>query len=120
MPTHDETRGTLDLVPAANELGRLMRSIEPGDLERPASVAGNATLQELLLHGWDLARATGQRYTPDQVSVTDCSHFLSSLSEEARAQPFAASIELPSGSTDLDRLLALSGRSPRWRPPQTA
>lgn len=196
MATHNETRSTLDLAPAANELGQLVRSTEVGDLERrtpctewtvadllihirgfaaastaaagrrpftgdepvmtdalgngwqqelpdrlnqlavawadpaawsgtteaagmvtPAGVAGNAALQELLLHGWDLARATGRYFQPDHASVTACLDFVSSLSDDERSQPFAASIELSSESTDLDRLLAMSGRSPQWAPP---
>ncbi|MGH3505118.1 MAG: hypothetical protein ACRDQA_30130, partial [Nocardioidaceae bacterium] len=82
-----------------------------------STVAGNGALQELLLHGWDLARATGQAFEPDQASVTACLGFLSSLSDEERFRPFAVRIEVPSDATMLDRLLAISGRSPDWAAP---
>ena len=33
---------------------------EAGGLTMPAEVAGTVALDEVVLHGWDLARATGQ------------------------------------------------------------
>lgn len=86
---------------------------DAGGIELPAEIAGNAALQELLLHGWDLARATGQEFNPDEASVQMCLAFVSALSEEDRSRPFAAPVDVPSDATILDQLLALSGRDPQ-------
>ena len=40
-----------------------------GPVELPADVAALVALHEVVVHGWDLARATGQPYEPDPASV---------------------------------------------------
>jgi uncharacterized protein (TIGR03086 family) len=40
-----------------------------GGQDQPAEVAGIITLGELVVHGWDLARATRQPYEQDQASL---------------------------------------------------
>lgn len=83
---------------------------EAGGIRTPATVAGSAALQEFLLHGWDLAQATGQSYRPDPDSVHACLDFLSSLPEEDRARPFGPRLVAPDDAPPLERLLAISGR----------
>jgi uncharacterized protein (TIGR03086 family) len=36
-----------------------------GGVDLPGEIAGLVATDELVIHGWDLARATGQAYTPD-------------------------------------------------------
>ena len=40
-------------------------STSAGGVEMPAAEIAAVTLDELVIHGWDLARATGQPYEPD-------------------------------------------------------
>ncbi len=40
-----------------------------GGLELPGEVAGLVALDELVIHGWDVARASGQAYDCDPVSL---------------------------------------------------
>lgn len=41
---------------------------EAGGVTMPAETIGTVALDELVLHGWDLARATGQPFSCDPVS----------------------------------------------------
>lgn len=85
---------------------------EAAGIRTPASVAGSAALQELLLHGWDLARSIGQPYRPDPDSVATCLAFVSALPEGDRSRPFGPQVTVADGAAPLDRLLAVSGRDP--------
>src|SRR3712207_9585564 len=48
---------------------------EGGGVVMPAPVAAIVTLDEGLVHGWDLAVATGQDYAGDPASVAACTEF---------------------------------------------
>ncbi|POM26585.1 hypothetical protein BTM25_09860 [Actinomadura rubteroloni] len=86
--------------------------------EVPAAFAGTHTLNELVLHGWDLARAVRLPYTADAADVTACIGLLESLPDEFRALGvFGAPVPVPPDAPGLDRLVALSGRDPSWTPP---
>jgi uncharacterized protein (TIGR03086 family) len=83
----------------------------------PATIAGQAGLNELVIHGWDLARGTGQPYCVDEASAQAAVEFLrlaSAAAEPGQRGPFGPAIEVPPGASTLDRAVALSGRDPRW------
>jgi uncharacterized protein (TIGR03086 family) len=83
----------------------------------PATIAGQAGLNELVIHGWDLARGTGQPYRVDEASAQACVEFLSLASAAAEAGqrgPFGPAVEVPPGASVLARAVALSGRDPHW------
>jgi uncharacterized protein (TIGR03086 family) len=89
-----------------------------GGLEMPAPVAATVALDELVLHGWDLARATGRPYRPDPTSIELCLGFVSSVARpEGVPGLFGPPVPVPPDAPALDRLLGLSGRDPRWSPP---
>ena len=46
-----------------------------GPIELPGEVAALVALDEVVVHGWDLARATGQPYDPDEAAVLACLGF---------------------------------------------
>ena len=50
-----------------------------GPIEMPAEIAALVALDEVVVHGWDLARATGQPYDPDQAAVLACLGFAESF-----------------------------------------
>ncbi len=92
---------------------------EAGGLVLPAPVAGVVALDEVLVHGWDLAVATGQEYRPDPVSVQTCFDFVGDRADEApNANPglFGPVVPVPHDAPLFDRLLGRTGRDPSWRP----
>ncbi len=40
-----------------------------GGIDLPGEVAGAVAADELVIHGWDLARATGRPYDPDPAAL---------------------------------------------------
>jgi uncharacterized protein (TIGR03086 family) len=96
---------------------------EPGALERsvtipfgtvPAAVALHLRIVEALVHGWDLARATGRTVSyPDDVveqEIAFSREFLGRVPPDR--EPFAPSRPVADDAPPLDRLVALLGRNP--------
>jgi uncharacterized protein (TIGR03086 family) len=88
-----------------------------GGVSLPAAVAGRVAVNELVIHGWDLARATGQEYAPDDASLR-VSYELLKPSGDApgRAGMFGPVVAVPENAPLLDRVIGLSGRRPGWKP----
>lgn len=87
-----------------------------GGLEMPAEVAGRIAVDELVLHGWDLARATGQSYALDEDIAAASLAFVRAVEEDA-PEPLGPPVEVGDDVAVLDRLVALSGRDPHWSAP---
>jgi uncharacterized protein (TIGR03086 family) len=87
-----------------------------GGIDLPGEVGGLVALNELVVHGWDVARASGQPYEPDAASVDACVAFVSQFPDAARGEIFGPVVEVPADASDLDRLVGLTGRDPGWRP----
>lgn len=91
-----------------------------GGLDLPGDIAGAVVVDELVIHGWDLARATGQEYAPDQAALRASHAFLlAALEDEGRDEIFGAVVPVPDDAPLLDRAIGLSGRDPGWTPPTT-
>jgi uncharacterized protein (TIGR03086 family) len=69
---------------------------------------------DLLVHGWDVATATGQRYAPPPELVTEADAFArQAVGPEARAAGmFGPEIDAPAGASTLEALVAFAGRRP--------
>jgi uncharacterized protein (TIGR03086 family) len=91
-----------------------------GGLELPGEVAGVVALDELVVHGWDVAVASGQPYTCDQSLLEAVHGFVSRFSgpgkESDRAGLFGPEVEVPADAPLLDRVLGMTGRDPAWTP----
>lgn len=88
-----------------------------GGIDLPGAVAGAVAADELVIHGWDLARATGQEYTPDPAALEASHGFLLAAAENSGGSGiFGPVVPVPAGAPLLDRTLGLSGRDPQWRP----
>jgi uncharacterized protein (TIGR03086 family) len=87
-----------------------------GGLELPAEVAGLVALDELVLHGWDLAVATGQDYVCDDATAEACLQFVGQFDEAGTPGLFGPAVPVAGGVTPFERVLARSGRDPRWAP----
>jgi uncharacterized protein (TIGR03086 family) len=87
-----------------------------GGVEMPAAVAGLVALDELVVHGWDLSVATSQPYAPAPHEIEATMQFVASFDGPRDGTLFGPIVQVADGSADLDRLLGLTGRDPRWRP----
>jgi uncharacterized protein (TIGR03086 family) len=89
-----------------------------GPIEMPGSVAALVALDEIVVHGWDIARATGQRYPADLDAVAACLAWVEGFTvpEGAGDGPFGPPVAVPAGAPALDRLIGLTGRDPAWTP----
>jgi uncharacterized protein (TIGR03086 family) len=89
-----------------------------GGGETPGGVAAAIGLEELVAHGWDLARATGQPFAADPATVEVCIDVMVPISqpgmEEARQPAFGPVVAGDAGASPLHELLGLTGRDPGW------
>lgn len=87
-------------------------------MDAPAEMVGLTAADELVVHGWDVARATGQPYACEPELLAAAESFLDQFaSPGAPAGPdvaFGPSRQVPVGAPELDRVVALAGRDPGW------
>jgi uncharacterized protein (TIGR03086 family) len=109
-----------DLVEAWREPAAWEGMTEAGGLRMPAEVMGLVALDELVMHGWDLARATGQSFGCDTASAEAVLAFTSESARPERADSreglFGPVVEVPEDATTFDRALGYAGRDPQWTP----
>ena len=83
----------------------------------PAADVGAMLLMEMALHGWDVARATGQEFSADDATAKALEDIVQAQAELFRKyQGFADAIDPPQNATAFERALTLSGRDPAWKP----
>ncbi|MER6117167.1 TIGR03086 family metal-binding protein [Streptomyces sp. NPDC001743] len=88
-----------------------------GSVDLPGEVAGMVALNELVLHGWDLARATGQPYRAEDAHLRSSLALLADLGDNPPpTSPFGPPVPVPDDAPLLDRAVARSGRRPDWKP----
>jgi uncharacterized protein (TIGR03086 family) len=81
----------------------------------PSADVGALLVAEMVLHGWDIARATGQDFHCDGPVLAATAQTVAANAELFRQyQGFAAPVELAPSAPEFDRLLASSGRDPAW------
>ena len=112
-----------ELVDAWSEPSAWEGVTEVGSVSMPAAEMGTVALDELVLHGWDLARGTGQTFTCDQDSVNAVLGFTAAMSQpehlDSREGLFGPVVEVPQDAPTLDRALGFAGRDPGWTSPAT-
>ena len=90
-----------------------------GGIDLPGEVAGVVALDELVVHGWDVARSTGQDYDCDLASLEVVHGFVMQFSgpgqEAQRAGLFGPVVDVPDDAPLLDRVIGMTGRDPGWR-----
>lgn len=85
---------------------------EPGVLEKTGPSLGIAFVDQLV-HGADLARATGQDATiPDDLARAAFSMIDGQLTDERRGAGFKPAVDVGDGASAQDKLLAYTGRHP--------
>jgi uncharacterized protein (TIGR03086 family) len=94
---------------------------EVAGVRLPAPQMAVVALDELVLHGWDLARSTGQPFTCTPANTAAVLEFT-----HASAQPewaagrdglFGPVVDVPADAPAFDRALGFAGRDPAWSTP---
>ena len=92
-----------------------------GGVDLPGEAAGLVALDELVIHGWDVARASGQPYTPDEGLLQVVHGFVAQFSgpgqEAQREGLFGPEVAVPEDAPLLDRVIGMAGRDPGWSQP---
>jgi uncharacterized protein (TIGR03086 family) len=94
--------------------------VEVGGVTMPAPDMAVVALDELLVHGWDLAVATGQDFRAAESDARACLGFAAQVNGAGREAPpglFGPPVPVPAGAPALDRLLGMTGRDPGWARP---
>jgi uncharacterized protein (TIGR03086 family) len=93
---------------------------EAGGVSMPAEQIGTVALDEVVLHGWDLARATGQPFTCDPAATEAVLAFTTASAQPERAAGreglFGPVVDVPADAPAFDRALGFAGRDPGWTP----
>lgn len=89
-----------------------------GGVQLPGEICGLVALDEVLLHGWDVARATGQSYRPTDAESEAVLPVVTPAQEAAdgsgRHGVFGSVVVVPEDAPVFDRVLGLAGRDPAW------
>lgn len=86
-----------------------------GPVQLPASMIGAMVLGELVVHGWDLASATGQEPTWEDEVLTFVYQEVQKTAQQGRDMGiFGDRVHVPDTASVLDRMLGLTGRDPNW------
>ena len=93
-----------------------MDGVSPG-MGLPQRTVGLMLVVDLVVHSWDLAVATGRRYDVDPALVTAAAGFLDEMGDMGRKMgAFGPEVPAPDDADEFGRLLARTGRDPRWTP----
>lgn len=105
-------RAQLDRALEAWRPARVWESeIDTGSATMPAREVAEMILMELVLHGWDLASATGQEFTvPEEVAETVGAAVAGVAEMYRQYDGFADEVAVADGAGALERALAKSGR----------
>lgn len=88
---------------------------EVGEVSLTGAMAGGFALNELILHGWDLTRATGQPFDCDPVVAQAALSFTAKVVEQG-FDAYGAPVSVPEDAPTIDQLLGMAGRDPSWTP----
>jgi uncharacterized protein (TIGR03086 family) len=92
-----------------------------GPVEMPADQAALVALDEVTIHAWDLAVATGQPYPADPAAVEACREFVAGFAPPPGGAAddgglFGPPVPVRPEASALDQLVGAAGRDPAWMP----
>ena len=112
-----EVRAAASAITQAIRAGAAGRPLRLGDSGMPGDMALSMVLWEYQVHGWDLARATGQPWSPPAAAAEQSLAFAPGMltaDYQGDGKAFGPRVPVPDAAPPLDRLLGLSGRDPGW------
>ena len=100
-----------DLVAAVSAPGALDQTVQAPFGAVPGETFARFVVLDGLVHGWDMATATGQAYDPPAGLVAAVDAFARQALDALRdGQTFAAAVEPDADATPIERLVAYTGR----------
>ncbi len=111
-PVSQFRQAMVELLDAVNAPGALERTVSAPFGDVPGGVFARFVAFDGLVHGWDLATATGQPYDPPAEVVAAVDTFArQALTPEMRdGDTFAGATDAGAGASPLVRLVAFTGR----------
>ena len=104
------------MVEAWRQPGALDGTVQLGSAEMPASFAASIFFFDTLVHGWDVAKATGQDTSVFEPEVAEAVLEVASqlVNDDSRGEgkPFGPEVKVPEDASVMHRLVALTGRQP--------
>jgi uncharacterized protein (TIGR03086 family) len=94
---------------------------EIAGMSMPGPTIAVVALNEVLVHGWDVAAATGQPYAADDASAQACLDFaleIAAHAPEMRNAMYRPVVPVREDAPLLDRLIGQTGRDPAWTAPR--
>jgi uncharacterized protein (TIGR03086 family) len=85
-----------------------------GGVDLPGDVAGIVALDELVIHGWDLAKATGQPAAYEGPELEAVYGMVQQFRSSGVEGLFGPPVPVPDDAPLFDRILGLAGRDPAW------
>ena len=87
-------------------------------MDSPAQMTGCVGAEEILVHTWDLAVATGREFTTTPEVIAAARFFLDATADPNRPSgtdvPFGPPTSPPANASPLDEVIALAGRDANW------
>ena len=87
-----------------------------GGVDLPGEMAGAVALDELVVHGWDLAKGTNQPAGYEGPGLDAVHETVCQLRSSGSEGIFGPSVDVPEDAPLFDRILGLTGRDPAWAP----
>jgi uncharacterized protein (TIGR03086 family) len=79
----------------------------------PGIALAGFTTMDVLVHGWDIATATGQGFDPDDDLISFVTAFAKQAITDATRKPtIGPAVRAPRGATPIEKLVAYLGRTP--------
>ena len=108
-----------DLVQAWHDPSAWQGRVSAGGVEMTGEENAVVAIEELVVHGWDVARASGQDFRPAAESLDHVERFLDVFAGpiESGKGPYGPAVTVGADASRVDRYLAAAGRDPAWSPP---
>ncbi len=103
-----------ELAAAWKEDGALEGDMRFGEDMMDATAAASVTIEELVIHAWDLASATGQNYQADD-DLTHVALQVVTGGQSSENDFYARPKEIDENAPIFHKALAMSGRAPDWK-----
>jgi uncharacterized protein (TIGR03086 family) len=87
-----------------------------GGVDLPAEMAGVVALDEMVIHGWDLAKATGGSAGYDGPELEAVYDMVQQFRSGGIEGLFGPLVPVSDDAPLLDRIVGLAGRDPSWVP----